>query len=378
MESNIYFDFILKPVGGKCNIGCIYCYYLQQDISHQKNEKWSLDFGKKILTDLAAFEHSRGKKTLHVTWHGGEPLLAGLEWYEQIFSFQSTLPVEVKNSFQTNGTLLTKDWVKFLKSHNATIGISIDGPDFVHDKQRVTKNNKGTHNKVIKAIELCNEYDLHCGVLCVVTKHSIQNPIEILDFFVNNGIYGFDFLPAYSLSSITGNPLDISISPKEYAGFMKDVFNWYLTKDDPEIRIRSIVTVIERLLGGRGGVCTIGGKCCGSFLTIEVDGHIAFCDDYNAHLFPDLGNINNLSISDIIDSDNFIKSRQFALSRVQDSIKCANCPVREICGGGCPRNWNGDTNYFCDYYLDFYTYAYEKLRNTLNPILVSSGHEMKN
>lgn len=367
------FDFILKPVGSQCNLDCVYCYYSHTGNSRITHLQWSVDLARKIMTDLAAFESSRGNDKVRVTWHGGEPLMLGLKWYRDVFEFQSTLDVDFANSFQTNGVLLTEEWVEFLKSYDATIGISLDGPAFIHDQQRVTKGKGGTFDRVMRGIDICRKIGAHYGILCVITKSSVNYASEILDFFYDNGIVGFDFLPAYSLSPQSDVLTGISVSPVQFAEFMRTAFDWYLSKDDPDIRIRSITTVIERLLGGRGGVCTIGGQCCGSFLTIEVTGDVAFCDDYNASIFPILGNINDSSMVDIVNSNVFAECRNKAVSRVTESAQCASCTVKEICVGGCPRHWHEDTNYFCEYYKIFYTYAYERLRAVLEPVLANGS-----
>ena len=171
MDDKTSFDFILKPVGDACNFACDYCYYRQQESPpNRKLQKWSPEFVNKVLTDIAAFESSRGYKVASVTWHGGEPLLLGLEWYKRMIEFQSTLPVKFKNSFQTNGSLLSPKWCEFLKSNNITIGISLDGPEYVHNFHRITRREQGTFDRVIRAIEYCQTFGVDFGVLCVVTK----------------------------------------------------------------------------------------------------------------------------------------------------------------------------------------------------------------
>lgn len=377
MNDKMSFDFILKPVGDSCNFACTYCYYLQRDQAPNRHQRrWSFTFTKRVLSDIAEFEHSRGHNTASVTWHGGEPLLLGLDWYKRVFEFQSTLPTKFKNSFQTNGSLLSADWCNFLKENGIPIGISLDGPEHVHDFHRITRKGGGTFQRVLRAIDLCQTFEVNFGVLCVVTKQSVPYVDEILDFFLSHGILNFDFLPAYALSSRIGAYTDeINVPPDLFARFMKRVFDWYLQKDDPSIRIRTICSLIERLLGGEGLVCTMGGACCGSFLTIEVSGDVSFCDDYNAGVFPSLGNISAIQLQEIINSKEFAAARTRAMLRLQ---KCVDCNVREICGGGCPRHWNEQGSYFCAYYKDLYSYAYERLHSILQSALEEESSQLSN
>jgi len=353
----LVFDFILKPVGGKCNLRCSYCYYLQrpkQDLS----AVWSLDDANLVIHQIAELEKSRNNKQARVTWHGGEPLLAGIDWYKAVRQFQSETGIEFINSIQTNGTLINNGWIDLFKKMNITVGLSIDGPVFLHDRQRCNKNGRGVLDKVLRSLNLCRNNGIRTGVLCVITNYSSDFFDEIISFFLENEIHNFDFLPAYGVSV---DKSTYSVIPAKYSAFMKQAFDWYLQYDNPDIKIRTIVTVIERLLGCTGGVCTVSGKSCGRFITIEGNGDISFCDDYNADLFPVLGNIKYSTLSGIVSSQQFQFLRDSTLSRSSAIKKCSSCEVKILCNGGCQRNWIGDDNFFCDFYKDFYLHVYKRL-----------------
>ncbi|PKO08115.1 MAG: hypothetical protein CVU40_17240 [Chloroflexi bacterium HGW-Chloroflexi-2] len=361
------FDFILKPVGSKCNLSCSYCYYLQNYDNKFNNSIWSINDARLIINKIADFEKSRNNKHARVTWHGGEPLLAGKNFYEQVSKFQKETGIEFSNSIQTNGTLIDNNWIEIFKSLKTSVGISIDGPAFINDKQRYTKDGKSVFDKVLRSINLCLDNDLRVGILCVITETSSQFSTELLNFFLDNNIKNFDFLPAYNCGE---NKNIFSISPKNFAEFMKKILDWYLDYDDPEIKIRTIVSIIERFLGGTGGVCTISGKSCGSFLTVEGNGDISFCDDYNADILPNLGNIKTDNLTQIINSELFNQCRNIALSRVSNNVNCKKCDVNVICNGGCQRNWVGESNYFCEYYREFFTYVFKILESELEGNLI--------
>ena len=362
-----HYDFILKPVGSKCNLSCSYCYYPQnQKPSDNNNQFWSIEFGKQVIKELVNFESRRGNSKVSVTWHGGEPLLAGVDWYSSIFEYQKSFSkIHFSNSFQTNGTLLSEEYCELFKNSNASIGISLDGPANIHNTHRKTKGKQNTFDKIMNGINLCRKKEIRFGVLCVVTKDSVHLSKEIIEFFFQNDIYGLDFLPVYSLNESEKQVFSLGISPNEFFVFMKTVFDWYIEKDNPSIKIRSIVSMIELLLGGQGGVCTISGNTCGSFLTIESDGSVSFCDDYNAEIFPVLGNILKCSISEIIQSELFFQSRRLTLSRSSMSLDCKNCNIKKICRGGCPRHWEKESNYFCNYYRKIFPYIAEKIQSLI-------------
>jgi len=366
MNTKTSFDFILKPVGELCNFACTYCYYSPNERTHSKREMWSHEFAQKVLLSIATFEKQRGNTKASVTWHGGEALFLGLDWYQRIIAYQATLPVHFANTFQTNGSLLTRDWVKFLKENNMTVGISIDGPEKVHNIHRKQRNGKGTFQETFNAIRLCQDHDVNFGALCVITNENAIYVDEILNFFVDNRIFDFDFLPSFALQGVIGEQATkININSATLTQFMKKVFDWYLRKNDPHIHIRAIASLVERIIGGTGGVCTIGGDVCGSYLTIEADGDIVFCDDYHANIFPNFGNVLYQTIGEVVNGKHFQSISDNALERLQN---CKNCSVFDICGGGCPRYWNNHQSYFCDHYREFYSYAQDALRNILQSV----------
>jgi uncharacterized protein len=361
--------FTLKPVGGRCNLGCTYCYYRQQhDTSARHTPTWPIEFVQKVMSDLAGLERSRGRTKVRLTWHGGEPLLAGLSWYEQVFRYQQSLSIDFENRFQTNGTLLTTDWVRFLKANGAKLGFSLDGPEWIHDRQRIGEGGEGTFKMVMKALDLCREQGLHLAVLCVVTQGSSRHACEVLDFFYKNQVRDVRFHPALPLSQ--ASTLEgIGVSPAQYAEFMKAAFDWYMRKDDPDMRVPTIDSLLERLLGGEGNDCTVGGTRCGSFPVVEADGSIAFCDDYGAGAFPSLGNMGSVSMTEAVHSDVYARCRRKTAARLEKNRQCADCAVRKLCGGGCPRDWRGEANRLCEYHRIFYGYVSERVRTLFADVL---------
>ena len=359
----MFFDFILKPAGDICNISCTYCYYRQDKKGNLQSKRWSFEFAQQVLEKIARFEVSRGHSVASVTWHGGEPLILGLDWYKAIINYQRTLPIVFKNTFQTNGILLNSSWCTFFKQNDISLGISFDGPEHIHNIFRVKSTKEGTFQDVFSSIKTCQENAIDFGVLSVVTEESAKHVDEILDFFVGNKIFHFDFLPAFLLKDTNEISVEeTNILPSTYTKFMKRVFDWYIAKNDPSIQVRTIVSIMERILEKKGSVCTVGADDCGSNLTIGVGGDIVFCDDYNAHVRPNLGNITTDALEDIIGGDAF---QSIVATKNLRRQQCVDCLVLDICGGGCPRYWNNGKNYFCEHYQDFYLHV----NNTMNEIL---------
>lgn len=356
---------MMKPVDETCNNACTYCYYAENRNGQAiKPKKMSLELAKKIIKDIAEYEIENKHSVAEIIWHGGEPLLIGIDFYEKVFAYQKTFPVSFKNAFQTNGELITQEWCDFFKRHDCNIGFSLDGPPEIHDQQRKKRDGSGTVSDVLRGIELCRSNGV-CfgGILCVVTAISSRHPEEILEYFYSQGIKIFDFLAAHTIDheTITEVPSH-SVSPEEFSDFMKKVFDWYLNKDDPEIDIRTVTNVMSQLLGKRPDVCSMQGNVCGTFLTFYSDGKVLFCDDYNCGNLDKVGDSKEENISQIVNGSRFKSMVDMSRRRL---YKCKGCEVINVCNGGCPRDWDEKKSYFCSYYKDFYYYCYEKLSKIL-------------
>lgn len=354
------FQYIVKPVGEECNNACVYCFYPQnRKLLKPKSEKMPLELAKKLIKDISAYEQEKKHKSTAIIWHGGEPLIAGIDFYKEVFDYQKSMPVSFRNSFQTNGELITQKWCDFFNRYKCSVGFSMDGPPKIHDRQRKTKSGLATSSEVLKGIRLCRKNGINVGVLCVITAVSSRYPETIADYFYSKGIRRFDFIPAYNHDKKTSSKTSLlNINPDRFSGFMKKIFDWYLKKDDPMVEIRIVSDVITQLFGGRATVCNMQGTVCGRFLTVYPDGGVRFCDDYKCGKFKDIGNVKKETLSCIVNSDKFKSLRKLTKDRLE---KCKNCEVLEVCHGGCPRHWNKKGSYFCPYYKDFYYSCYEKV-----------------
>jgi len=76
----------------------------------------------------------------------------------------------IENDLQTNGTLLNDEWGEFLKSNDFLVGLSIDGPQHLHDAHRVTKDRKPTFAKVFAAAQMLHLHAVPFNSLTVVNR----------------------------------------------------------------------------------------------------------------------------------------------------------------------------------------------------------------
>jgi uncharacterized protein len=168
-----------------CNIDCRYCY-----LPDRTNKAVVADETLKNLFSQV-FASGWAKEGLSVVWHAGEPLVLPVEFYRRAFALIDELKpagLSVTHSFQTNGTLIDDAWCDFLGEANVSVGVSIDGPQRLHDKNRVTRSGRGTFDKTIAGVRLLRRRGVPFHVISVLTAESLAAPDEMFDFYLAEGI----------------------------------------------------------------------------------------------------------------------------------------------------------------------------------------------
>ena len=159
-----------KPVGARCNLACSYCYYLEKGGMYG-------DGGPGMMTDdllelfIKQYMACQTQREVLFMWHGGEPLLRPLSFYRRVVALQRKHAGGhlVDNCIQTNGTLLTEEWCRFLKDNNWLVGVSLDGPQWMHDRHRKDNRGDGTFQKVMRGVELLDRHGVEWNAMAVST-----------------------------------------------------------------------------------------------------------------------------------------------------------------------------------------------------------------
>jgi len=317
---------IIKVTGTFCNLRCRYCYY------HQENQ------GRKTIMTFETLERiiqemlNNSTKTVHFIWHGGEPLLVGLNFYKQLLRFQKKHQKghSIVNKIQTNATLLTSQWVDFLEENSFNIGVSCDGPKEFHDAYRLSGNNGGSFDNVMRGIKLLQRKNVYPHAITVITKDKINHAKKIYDFFFNNNI-SFDPKPCYEVDSLTKKIADFSVTPNEYAEFMVEMFNFWIKTDNPKFKIRNLENILIGLLGGRPYLCEFNGECK-KFLTININGDVGPCDSFPLKI--KFGNLLQESWPSILSGEGYAKYLD-CINKAREN--CKKCEWSAVCKGGCLR-----------------------------------------
>lgn len=205
-----------------CNLDCDYCYLPDRHLRHHM----SLDLIEPIFKTLFSSQFLKANFT--ICWHAGEPLAAGIEFYkaafaqiEQLAAIHKPKDLCFNHSFQTNGLLINQAWCDLFKQYPVHVGVSIDGPAFLHDAHRKTRTGLGSHAGTLKGIKLLQDNDIPLSTISVLTADSLDYAEEIFDFFESQGItnVGFNMEETegiHAQSSLDGEGVEVC-----YRAFLK-------------------------------------------------------------------------------------------------------------------------------------------------------------
>lgn len=352
--SEIAMHVTAKPSSFQCNLKCDYCFYLEKE-SQFTHEKWMDD---STLKEFIKQYIAASGNQVYFTWQGGEPTLAGLDFFRKVIHYQQRYAGQKRifNALQTNGILLNNEWCAFLKEHEFLVGISIDGPQELHDRYRRSNSGNGTFAKVIAAIERLKSYQVEFNTLTVINNVNVHYPLEVYHFLKSIGSKHMQFIelletgtPNIDFSGHSENTfriIDFSVPPTAYGKFMSTIFMQWVKNDVGEIFIRQFESFVSRFLGN-GHTSCIFQESCKDNLVVESNGDIYECDHF---VYPQykIGNINKSELKTM-------NSVQLTAQKKRISAKCQQCAYKPICNGGCPKHRitkvnNETVSYFCEGY----------------------------
>jgi uncharacterized protein len=357
MNTGRSLSLIIKTVN-ICNMNCTYC-YAPRSIG-QNLER----FPEEVLIKLVKGTVDLGIENVELVWHGSEPLIAGVDFFQRALEIQKEYGKDwqkFQNVMQTNATLIDDNWLQFFKLNNFGIGISLDGPADIHNSNRKTRSGKYTHQTVLERYLELRTHQCDGGICAVVNRDSLGNAERIVDFFASIKAPEVDFLPCFDSET---NPLidKKSIKADEYSQFMINAFDCWLDIDDPDFRIRFFENVIRLLMGGESQFCKFRPDKCTNFLGIDTDGSVYPCDLFVGHDYWKLGSLATDDLATIIFGN---RNREFyrAMENINDT--CSVCKWFRMCWGGCSlHRYLADKdlramNIFCQSRKDIFTHISE-------------------
>jgi uncharacterized protein len=328
-----------------------------------------------LETYIRQYIQSQTDNHVSFAWQGGEPTLLGIPFFERVVALQKQYAngKSIDNAFQTNGTLLDDAWGEFLARNKFLIGLSIDGPEDVHDAYRVDKGGKPTHARVMRGLNILKKYGVEFNTLTVINRLNSYRARDVYRFLKEIGSKYLQFIPIVEQLAKEPDPNGLvllkpysrqesavsewSVEPLQFGKFLQQVFDDWVIQDVGRVYVQVFDVALESWYGVPQTLCVFSPKC-GSALAVEHNGDVYSCDHF---VYPEnkLGNIMQKNLSSLVSSPQqtrFGNAKEFALPS-----DCRQCDVRFACNGECPKHRFLSTasgeyglNYLCAGYKHFF------------------------
>jgi uncharacterized protein len=370
-----------KPAGAQCNLECRYCYYLEKnglyppEKSSPNPHAGGMLMSQSLLeTFVRQYIEAQTQREVLFTWHGGEAMLRPLSFYQEAVRLQQKYAAGhlIDNCLQTNGTLITEEWCEFLRQHHWLVGVSVDGPQEIHDAFRKDRRGNGSFRRVMDGIALLDRYGVEWNAMAVVNSRNAEQPLDFYHFFKDIGCHYIQFTPIVErmlprlvapLEGLTQDDALVmtpeSVSPRQWGSFLCAIFNEWVANDVGDYYVQLFDATLANWLGVEPGVCSMA-KTCGNAMAMEYNGDVYSCDHF---VFPAyrLGNICEQPLATLGYGEQQNRFRQLKTAL---PAQCRQCRFDFACHGECPKNRllhtvDGETglNYLCEGYRQFFTHA---------------------
>jgi len=380
MKRPLAIHVMAKPSGAICNIDCTYCFYLEKEKLYPEKARGSWKMGDEELElYVKQYIEANDIPLVNFAWQGGEPTLLGVDFYKKAVALQKQYAgkKQITNAFQTNAILIDDEWGEFFAENKFLIGVSIDGPEEIHNRYRMTQGGEPTWHKVMAGIEVLKKHKVEFNTLTVLHKHNADHPKELYEFLTREvGSHFLQFipivervadkLPAHFLQLVGpefrdgATVTEWSVGSEQYGNFLNGIFDQWVRKDIGQYFVQIFDTALASWMGQNPGLC-IFAETCGDAMIIEHNGDVYSCDHY---VYPEfnLGNVKEKSIRVMAESP---EQRKFGTDK-RDTLPefCRSCEFKFACNGGCPKQRFTKTpdgedglNYLCAGYKKYFAHT---------------------
>lgn len=399
-KAPVGFHVMIKPAGSACNLNCTYCFYLSKStLAGGPGVKQMSDDTLELL--IRNYIQDVTTNEVVFTWQGGEPTLRGLDFYRKALALQKKYAKPgqtVLNDLQTNGTLIDEQWCRFLKKNDFLVGLSIDGPEHLHDALRKGRDGSPTFHKVLRAAKLLKRFGVPFNTLTSVNRINAAHPLAVYRFLRQElGATHIQFTPVVEPKGFEQKmPLwggqangprqdepsarpghaesivtDWSVDPEEWGAFLCAIFDEWHARDLGQVFVNQFETLVSQHLGLGPQMCVYS-ENCGKAVALEHDGRVYSCDHF---VYPqhEIGNIHENRLRNIVLFRGQVKfgyAKSEALPRY-----CLSCEYLSDCRGECPKNrllctpeGESGLNYLCTGFKAFYTHALPVIKKIVDDL----------
>ncbi len=376
------FHLMAKPAGPRCNMACRYCFYTEKESLFKDRHAFR-------MSDAVLEAYIRGvaealyTPELSYAWQGGEPTLAGLDFYRRAVALQKRHADgrRVHNALQTNGLALDDEWCGFLAENGFLVGLSLDGPPDIQNVYRVDRDGRPRFEPVWNSLERMQHAGVEFNTLTVVSRANVRRPLDVYRFLRDAGVRHMQFIPlverkpddsARNLGLHLATPPDLRSAggrqavmpwcpgPEDYGAFLCEIFDEWIRHDIGRVFVQTFEVALALWMNVGAGVCHFA-PTCGRALVLEHNGDVYACDHY---VYPAYrrGNILERPLAELVDDPAQI---QFGADK-QDRLPevCRRCPWLFACNGECPKHRfirerpeSPPRSYLCEGYRVFFSHA---------------------
>lgn len=376
-----------KPTGSVCNIDCTYCFYLEKEALYpERQQNWRMS-DETLELYIQQHIHAQDGEQVMFSWQGGEPTMMGLPFFRRIVELCQKYAggKRIQHALQTNGLLLNDEWARFFAEHRFLIGISIDGPQALHDRYRTSRSGKGTHAQVLAALTLLQEHGVEFNTLTVVGKHNVGQAREVYEFLLAVGSRHIQFIPLVERLSTAESAALKLVMPGEsaatlapwtvpawqYGEFLNQIFDIWVRRDVGRVSVQMFDVALAAWCEQPPVLCVFA-ETCGHAFALEANGDLYNCDHF---VYPEhrLGNIHQQDIRTLNNSE---QAHAFGHAKKASlTPDCRQCEFRFVCHGGCPKHrfavspsGHPGHNYLCPGYKHFFRHISREM-NVMKDLL---------
>jgi uncharacterized protein len=327
------FTIMAKPVGPDCNMACSYCFYRhKRHLFPNPHPGMARPVLERFIKNYLELHPG---PVIHFAWQGGEPLLAGLPFFELALRLmrRHTPPGKmVTNAVQTNATLIDRDFARFFAENDILVGVSLDGPADCHDACR-RRFGQPTHGRVMAALDLLRTHGVAFNILCAVHAANQDRPDEVYRFLRDTAGAAFlQFIPIVEAGE--RGLCEASVDPAAFGAFLSRIWDIWRAGDVGRVFVGHFDAALAAHLGQPGGLCAMA-RDCGRSLVLEHDGSLYACDHF-VDAPHRLGSLARKPLAALLSSP--ILTDFQARKSATLPAACRDCAVVFACGGGCPKD----------------------------------------
>jgi len=384
------FHIMAKPHGPICNLDCTYCYYLEKENLYGKSGRDYQMRDEVLDSYIRQYIDSQPGDYVSFAWQGGEPTLLGVPFFERVVELQRRYAngKKIDNAFQTNGTLLDDEWGAFFARNKFLIGLSVDGPQDIHDAYRVDKGGQPIFARVMRGLDFLKKHGVEFNTLTVINRKNSYRALEVYRFLKHIGSKYLQFIPIVeqlaeqpdSNGLVLIKPFsrqkaavsDWSVETLQFGKFLTTIFDEWVQRDVGRVFVQIFDVALESWARVPQSLCVFAPKC-GKALAVEHNGDLYSCDHF---VYPDnkLGNILDRTMASLVNS-----SQQSRFGNAKEAglpSDCRQCDVRFACNGECPKH-RFTTTSSGEYGLNYLCAGYKHFFHHIDPYMQFMANELR-